>query len=129
MKDGKILTMHRKNRENRESYEHSDCCNSSAGEEWVSSQSVIVIRGMMAHFARSADLHPSLSNCITMPERSSFNLFCCTGDVGGWDIGHSGDGVGKVVFGFEVMRLCMKSLSTMTSCTTRPSCHPHHHLH
>ena len=96
----------------------------------MSSQSVIVIGGMMACFAHSANSHPSSSNCVMTPERSGFDLFCCTGDVGGWDIGHgSGDGVGKVVFGFEVARLCVKSLLTMTSCTTRPSCHPHHHLH
>ena len=122
--------MHRKNCENHESQEHSNCCNSSAGEEWVLSQSVIVIRGMMAHFTCSADSCLSSSNRIMTPERSGFNLFCSTGDVGGWDIGHgSGDGVGKVVFGFEVARLCMKLSSTTTSCTTRPSCHPHHHLH
>ena len=85
--------------------------------------------GMMAHFACSANSCPLSSNHIMMTERSGFDLFCCTGDVGGWDIGHgSGDGVGKVVFGFEVARLCVKSSSLTTSCTTGPSCHPHHHL-
>ena len=94
------------------------------------SQSMIAIGGMMAHFACSTDSHLSSSNHVSMTERSGFDLFCCTGDVGGWDIGHgSGDGVGKVVLGFEVVGLCLKSSLWMTSCTTRPSCHPHHHLH
>ena len=65
MKDGKILTMHRKNGKNCKSQEHSNCCNSSAGEEWVSSQSVIVIGGMMACFTHSTNSCLSSSNCIT----------------------------------------------------------------
>ena len=61
----------------------------------------------MACFTHSADSHLSL-NCITMTERPGFNLFCHIDDAGGKDIGHSasGVGVGTMVFGFEVVRLC-----------------------